>query len=61
MKASSIVVAQTGRMLAVKRLVMVLWQPPNYNSFTIYYHDASGNVTSDGAMMATEASRFEQV
>jgi hypothetical protein len=31
---------------------------PDYDGFTIYYHDASGNVTSDGAMMATEASRF---
>ena len=31
---------------------------PDYDGFTIYYHDASGNVTTDGAMMATEASRF---
>jgi mannan endo-1,4-beta-mannosidase len=31
---------------------------PDYDGFTIYYHDANGNVTSDGAMMSTEASRF---
>ncbi len=31
---------------------------PDYDGFTIYYVDANGVVTSDGAMMATEASRF---
>ncbi|HVU68337.1 MAG TPA: cellulose binding domain-containing protein [Ktedonobacteraceae bacterium] len=31
---------------------------PDYDGFTVYYHDANGNVTTDGAAMATQAARF---
>jgi mannan endo-1,4-beta-mannosidase len=30
---------------------------PDYDGFTVYYHDASGNVTPDGAAMSAQAQR----